>query len=165
MAFLILLALILVPLIEIGVFIEVGGAIGLWPTLALIVVTALLGTWQLQAQGLATLNRAREQMDRGAMPARELFDGACLLIAGALLLVPGFVTDVLGGLLFVPPVRDALRRWIGGRLAASAETRIFVDGQEVHRRGPDGEVIDGEYRDITDREDSGDDEPPRSLPR
>ena len=110
MAFLILLALILVPLIEIGVFIEVGGAIGLWPTLALIVVTALLGTWQLQAQGLTTLNRAREQMDRGAMPARELFDGACLLIAGALLLVPGFVTDVLGALLFVPPVRDALRR-------------------------------------------------------
>ena len=50
-------------------------------------------------------------------------------------------------------------------MAASAETRIFVDGQEVHRRGPDGEVIDGEYRDVTDNQDAGDDEPPRRLPR
>ena len=109
-------AFILVPLIEIAVFIQVGGWIGLWPTLALIVLTAVLGTWQLRAQGIATLARARSQMERGVMPARELFDGLCLLVAGALLLTPGFVTDAVGGLLFVPPLRDFLRRMIGRHL-------------------------------------------------
>lgn len=161
MAILILLALICVPLLEIGVFIKVGGVIGLWPTLALIVLTALLGTWQLQAQGLATLARARALLERGEMPARELFDGLCLLVAGALLLTPGFVTDSLGALLFVPAIRQALRRALGRYVAARAETHVFVDGREVPGRGT---TIDGEYRDLTDRPetpDESDRRPPR----
>ena len=161
MGLLLLAAFILVPLIEIAVFIEIGGVIGLWPTLALILLTAVLGSWQLRAQGLATLNRARSQMEQGVMPARELFDGLCLLVAGALLLTPGFVTDASGALLFVPPLRDVLRRAIGRRLAESTEPRVYRDGREVHRgRG----VIDAEYEDVSDRDDP-DDEPPRSLPR
>ena len=161
MGLLLLAAFILVPLIEIAVFIEIGGVIGLWPTLALILLTAVLGSWQLRAQGLATLNRARSQMEQGVMPARELFDGLCLLVAGALLLTPGFVTDAAGALLFVPPLRDVLRRAIGRRLAERTETRVYRDGREVHRgRG----VIDAEYEDVSDRDDP-DDEPPRSLPR
>jgi len=159
MGIFILLALILCPLIEIAVFIHVGDAIGLWPTLLLIVVTALLGTWQLRAQGLATLSRARAQMERDVMPARELFDGVCLLFAGALLLVPGFVTDVIGALLFVPALRNALRLAIGRRIAASAETRVFVDGKEVYRRRPNDGVIDGDYQDVTEQ-----DNDPRRLP-
>jgi UPF0716 protein FxsA len=164
MGILILIAFICVPLIEIAVFIEVGGAIGPWPTLALIVLTAVLGTWQLRAQGLATLSRARSQMERGKMPARELFDGLCLLVAGALLLTPGFVTDSLGALLFIPPLRDALRRAIGRYIAARAETRVFVDGREVHRQRPGGRTIDGEYDDMTDRP-GPDNDPSRRLPR
>ncbi|MDH3596737.1 MAG: FxsA family protein [Rhodospirillales bacterium] len=164
MGFLILIALICVPLIEIAVFIEVGGLVGLWPTLALIVLTAVLGTWQLRAQGLATLSRARSQMERGEMPARELFNGLCLLGAGALLLTPGFVTDSLGALLFVPPLRDALRRAIGRYIAARAETRVFVDGREVHRHHPGGRTIDGEYDDLTERP-GPDRDPSRRLPR
>lgn len=163
MFILVLLALIGVPLLEIAVFIEVGGMIGLWPTLGLIVLTALLGTWQLRAQGLATLARARASMDRGEVPARELFDGLCLLVAGALLLTPGFVTDAFGGLLFIPGLRNSLRRALGRHLAAKAETRVFVDGREVHGRGgPDG-TIDGEYRDLTDKPAPDDDD--RRLPR
>ena len=100
------------PLIEIAVFIEVGGWIGLWPTIAIVILTAMIGTALLRAQGIATLNRARQQMDRGALPARELFDGLCLLFAGALLLTPGFVTDAVGFLLFVPPVRDSIRGFL-----------------------------------------------------
>ena len=143
------------PLIEIGVFIEVGGLIGLWPTLGLIILTAVLGTWQLRAQGLATLARARDQMEKGAMPARELFDGVCLLIAGGLLLTPGFVTDSLGGLLFVPPFRDLLRRWIGKRLAEGAEVRFHSTGGHPGGGRPGGTgggdgVIDGDFRDVTD---------------
>lgn len=151
MPLLILAAFIVVPLVEIAVFIQVGGLLGLWTTLALVVLTALLGTWQLRAQGLATLERARAQMDRGVMPARELFDGLCLLVAGALLLTPGFVTDTLGGLLFVPPLRDLLRRLIASRL-------VVRGGARVYRKD---DVIDGDYRDVTDNWDN--DEPPRRL--
>jgi UPF0716 protein FxsA len=161
---LVLLALIGVPLLEIAVFIEVGGIIGLWPTLALIVLTAVLGSWQLRAQGLATLARGRASMDRGELPARELFDGLCLLVAGVLLLTPGFVTDAVGALLFIPGFRNSLRRALGRHLAAKAETRVFVDGREIHGRGASGGTIDGEYRDLTD-EPPPDDDDNRRLPR
>src|SRR3546814_9080514 len=80
--------------------IQVGSAIGVWPTIALTVATTLAGSLLLRAQGLATLLRARAQMDKGELPAREMFEGVCLVLAGGLLTVPGFVTDTLGLLLF-----------------------------------------------------------------
>lgn len=125
MALLLLAAFILVPLIEIGLFIEVGGWIGLWPTLGLIILTAVVGTMLLRQQGLATLRRAQSQMDAGQVPAKELFDGACLLIGGFLLLTPGFFTDAVGFLLLMPPIRDLLRQRLGGRM-----TRV-----RMHRAG------------------------------
>ncbi len=149
MGILLLAAFIGVPIVEIAVFIEVGGALGLWPTLGLVVLTAVLGTWQLRAQGLATLMRAREQVERGALPTRELFDGACLLVAGALLLTPGFVTDAAGFLLFFPPVRDILLGLLARHVQTRMQTRVFVDGEDVSTGGPNGPVIDGEYRDVT----------------
>ena len=175
MGLLLLAAFIGVPLIEIAVFIEVGGRIGLGWTLLLIVITAVLGAWQLRLQGLATLNRARAQLDQGVLPARELFDGLCLLFAGALLLTPGFVTDTVGFLLFLPPVRDFLRRQASDRMArqgpdGSARTRVWVNGEEVspgnRPRGGQGGIIDGDYRDVTN-EDDDDDRPggPGRLPR
>jgi len=175
MAILLLALFIGVPLIEIAVFIEVGERIGVLSTVLGTVLTAMSGVWLLRAQGLATLTRARAQMDRGVMPAHELFDGLCLLTAGALLLVPGFVTDAIGLLLFVPPFRDLLRRLLSQRMAASGETRIYVDGHPLggqspgtHRRpkrGSDGAVIEGEYEDITDGdpEDSTQTKGPRQL--
>ncbi len=150
MGILLLAAFIGVPIVEIAVFIEVGAVLGLWPTLGLVVLTAVLGTWQLRAQGLATLMRAREQVERGALPTRELFDGACLLVAGALLLTPGFVTDGAGFLLFFPPVRDILLGFLARHIQTRMQTRVFVDGEEVSTGGPDGPVIDGEYRDVTE---------------
>jgi UPF0716 protein FxsA len=165
MAILLLAAFIGVPLVEIAVFVQVGGWIGLWPTLALVVLTAILGTWQLRAQGLATLLRARDQVDRGALPARELFDGACLLVAGALLLTPGFVTDAAGFLLFLPPVRDKLREFLASYVQASMETRTFVGGEEVgpggagRPGGASGPIIDGEFQDVSDAA------PPEHRPR
>jgi UPF0716 protein FxsA len=110
MPYLLLAVFIALPLLEIGVFIEVGGRIGLWWTLTIVVLTALAGTWLLRLQGLATLRRAQESLQRNELPLTEVFDGACLLLAGALLLTPGFVTDGMGLLLFLPPVRAGLRR-------------------------------------------------------
>ena len=173
MALLLLAAFIGVPLIEIAVFIQVGDQIGLGATLALVVLTAVLGTWQLRRQGLATVNRVREQLDRGVMPAQELFDGVCLLFAGALLLTPGFVTDTIGFLLFLAPFRALLRRAIGSRIAryestgqspsGAAWSRVWVNGEEVTGRGPRdrtgrsgrNEVIDGDYRDVTPEPEGG----------
>lgn len=166
MGILVLIAFIGVPLIEIGVFIQIGGFIGLWPTLGLIVLTAVLGTWQLRAQGLATLNRARQQIDQGVLPAHELFDGLCLLVAGALLLTPGFVTDATGFLLFLPPVRAALRQFLARHVMATAQTRAWVDGEEVSGRGPKGgRVIDGEFQDLTDNPRAPGGGNDRTLPR
>ena len=154
MPLLLLLAFIGVPLLEIAVFIQVGGLIGLWPTLGIVVLTAVIGTWQLRAQGLATLARGRAQLDAGQLPKRELFDGICLLFAGALLLTPGFVTDSFGFLLFVPAFRNWLREVLGRHVMAGAETRVWVQGEEVHPGRPPGgdDVIDGEFTDVTPAE-------------
>lgn len=151
---LILLALVFIgmPLLEIAVFIEVGGVIGVWPTIALTIATALAGSLLLRVQGLSTLMRARAEIDRGELPARELFEGLCLVLAGALLLVPGFVTDTLGLMLFFPPFRHLLRLLIARYIAAKAargEARIFVDGIEVTRQDRRGGIIEGEYVDVT----------------
>jgi UPF0716 protein FxsA len=179
MALILLLTLLIgVPLLEIAVFIEVGGAIGVWSTIAATVATALAGSLLLRAQGLAALGRARMQMDRGELPAREMFEGVCLVLAGALLLVPGFVTDAVGLLLFIPPVRELLRLLAARHIAAKTargEARIFVDGVEVGRDGRPGgpgraggrrgTVIDGDYKDVSDEDDDRDEPPQRSIGR
>ena len=90
MGFFILLLFIAVPIVEISVFIQVGDVIGLWPTIAIVILTALMGTAMLRQQGLSTLMRAQSAMNEGRLPATELFDGLCLVIAGAFLLTPGF---------------------------------------------------------------------------
>ena len=161
MPLLILAAFIGVPLLEIAVFIQVGGFLGLWPTLAIVILTAVIGTALLRIQGLATLARAQAQMNQGALPARELFDGACLLIAGVLLLTPGFVTDGFGFLLFLPAARDFLRGMLSRHMAGRMESHIYVDGQEVRPdrkpRPGRGPVIEGEFDEIdeTESEDAG----------
>ena len=91
-----LIAFIAVPLIEIALFIQVGGAIGLWPTLALVVLTALLGTWLLRLQGTMALAELRRSFSEVEDPSEPLAHGAMILFAGALLLTPGFFTDVVG---------------------------------------------------------------------
>ena len=104
------------PLAEIAVLIRVGGWLGLVPTLALIILTAVVGTWVLRRQGFAVLTRAQRQLEQGVMPVAEVFEGLCLLVAGALLLTPGFITDARGALLLLPPVRALLYRQVGHHL-------------------------------------------------
>ena len=167
MGLLLFAAFIAVPLIEIALFIEIGGWIGLWPTLAIVIVTAILGSWALRLQGLSTLARARQQVDRGVLPTRELFDGACLLFAGALLLTPGFFTDTVGALLFIQPVRDLLRTTVGRYVAERAEVHVRSAGGPGGPRGPGrgpaghpgggpggGPTIDGDYVDLDAEEEA-----------
>lgn len=163
MGLIILAAFIAVPLIEIGLFVQVGGAIGLWPTLAVVVLTAVAGTALLRHQGLGTLGRLQASMDRGEMPLEPVFDGFCLLAAGALLLTPGFFTDAVGFALFVPAVRRLLRGFFASRVQVHTQhAHMHGDfpgtrsGENPFRSGPDGDVIDGDFEDVTDHPGSGD---------
>ncbi len=149
-----------VPLLEIAVFVAVGGQIGLWPTLGAVVATALAGSVLLRVQGLSTLYRARDHMERGELPVRELFDGVCLVFAGALLLTPGFVTDGAGLLLFLPPFRAAVRRGLGSLFAARGSLHTFHShgpGGGPDGAPPGGRTIDGDFTVV----DEDGDDPPR----
>ena len=100
--------LLIVPILEIGVFIILGGQIGVINTLLGIVLTAVIGTVLLRRQGFALIGQAQKQMDQGNIPGKELAHGVMLLAAGLLLLTPGFVTDTFGFLLLVPTIRDGI---------------------------------------------------------
>ncbi|TFF17794.1 membrane protein FxsA [Jiella endophytica] len=112
--------LLVIPVMEIAVFIVVGNLIGLWPTLGLVVLTAVIGSFLLKSQGLGTLARIQGEVNAGRVPARELVDGVMIVAAGILLLTPGLVTDTIGFLLFVPGVRSAIRQAISKRVVVMA---------------------------------------------
>lgn len=163
MAFLIFLMFLAVPIIEIAVFIQVGDQIGLWNTIGIVILTAVLGTWMLRREGISILFRIRENLEANRMPVQEMFDGVCLVVAGALLLTPGFVTDAIGFLLFVPPVRHFLAGAIAARVLANAEVHYTHTHTHTHHSSgparPDGRgpIIDGDFTDVTPGEDRPDD--------
>jgi len=155
------LAFVIVPIIEIGLFVTVGGAIGLLPTLAIVVITAVLGTQLMRHQGMMTLNRLQTAMAEGKNPADPMAQGAMILVAGILLLTPGFFTDAIGFLLLLPPVRVALIKWVSARVIARGT--VFTTRSGAPRPSPhgQGDVIDADYT-IIDGED--DDTPGESKP-
>lgn len=144
MGWIILVSVIALPVVEIAFFIKVADLIGLIAAIAAAILAGLIGMALLRGQGLATLNRARANLDRGEMPVDEAFDGLCLLIAGALLLLPGFLTDILAALILLPPVRALLRRWLAARV------------KTMEKRGQ-MRVIEADYTIVRD------DEPPDRL--
>ncbi len=107
-----LILFLLVPLVEIYFLIQVGRVIGAGWTVFFVVFTAVLGAALLRVQGLSTLARVQSSLEQGRLPAVELLEGMMLLVAGALLLTPGFVTDGFGFLLLVPPLRRAAATWL-----------------------------------------------------
>ena len=159
MAVFLLFLLIGIPLAEIGVFIKVGGWLGLWPTLAIVVATAIAGTALLRVQGIAMFQRAQAGLARGQLPVDEVMHGFFLVIAGALLLTPGFLTDGAGFLLFVPAVRAALGRAVRRYAARRAEVHVYrTDGGFSGGGGP---IIEGTLDDTgKDREEDAERTPP-----
>lgn len=110
---LVLVLLIGVPVLELWVFVQVAGAVGFWWALLLALTIFLGGVWMVKRQGIATGRHLRARLARGEQPGKELADSGLLLVAGLLLLFPGFVTGVLGLLLLLPPVRALLRPLMG----------------------------------------------------
>lgn len=143
MRILLLLVFIGVPLAEIAVFIKVGEIIGIAATIALVVLTAIVGVALLRQQGLAVLARAQAALDAGELPVDSVIDGVCLLLAGAFLLTPGLLTDVAGFLLLIPAFRRGLARWVLTKIRESDRFEVHVSG--THRPGNGGSVIDGDY--------------------
>src|SRR5918994_2963563 len=123
MPLLLVVLFIVVPIAELAILIQIGQAIGVWWTIALLVVDAVLGSLLARSQGRATWRRFNEALRSGRPPAREVMDGALVLFGGALLLTPGFLSDILGLLLLLPPtrafVRAVLVRRFAGRMVAS----------------------------------------------
>ena len=155
MAVILLVAFIAIPIVEIAAFIEIGGWIGLWSTIGVVIVTAVAGSALLRLQGLAVLRRFRESMVRTEIPLAEAFDGLCLLVAGAFLLTPGFFTDLAGFALMIPPFRRWVARGVLSGLVkhghvvppAAASGGPIRSGDPGGRDGA-GPVIDGEFEEI-----------------
>ncbi|WP_066315434.1 FxsA family protein [Bacillus sp. FJAT-29814] len=97
--------IVVVPAAEIGILLLSGKTIGFWPTLSLIILTGVLGTYLAKREGLQTIRRVQEQMAMGQIPGQALLDGICILVGGTLLLAPGFITDITGFLMLFPPTR------------------------------------------------------------
>ena len=158
MGLILLILMIGVPIIEIAVFIEVGGWLGLMPTLAVVILTAVIGTGLLRHQGFSTLARAQEHLALGRFPMAEVFDGLCLLLAGALLLTPGFVTDAFGFLLFVPAFRAGFRGLVARYLQSSGRIHMqSADFGQKPRPNRDPSVIEGEFEELGETGDAASD--------
>ncbi|SLN69323.1 phage T7 F exclusion suppressor FxsA [Falsiruegeria litorea R37] len=153
------LAFLLVPIIEIALFIQVGGLIGLWPTLAIVVLTAVLGTWLVRTQGRMAMGQLQQAFSTLDDPTEPLAHGAMILFSGALLLTPGFFTDAVGFALLVPGVRVAVFRYLRSKVTVSSfqmggDPRFqnmhsgFDPRQGTRHPGGPGDIIDGEYEEV-----------------
>jgi UPF0716 protein FxsA len=136
-----------VPILEIALFIQVGGAIGIWATLAIVVLTALAGTTLMRIQGMQALSKLQRSIEQGGNPVGPIAHGALILVAGVLLLTPGFFTDAVGLALLIPPVRDFLIRYGASKVTVQAAT--FVNARRSNGP-PAADAIDAEYEIIDD---------------
>ena len=152
-----LIAFIAVPVIEIGLFIQVGGIIGLWPTLLIVILTAIAGTYLVRSQGRLALGQLQQSFGEMRDPTEPLVHGAMILFSGALLLTPGFFTDFIGFALLIPAVRTAVYKRVREKVNVQS-FQMGPDGQPNPRaQRPDG-VIDGEFEEVDP------DNPPHSGP-
>jgi UPF0716 protein FxsA len=139
---------VIVPIVELVVFLQVAQWIGGWEALLLLLVVSLLGVWLVKAQGVAVYRQGRAELEARRVPGRSIVDGALIVVAGGLLIIPGFVTAILGLLLLIPPTRIAVREFLVRRwsrrvtvrrvqMATARPTVIRVDSVVVDRSDPE----------------------------
>ena len=143
-----LVAFIAVPMIEIALFIQVGGFIGIWWTLLIVLLTAITGSYLVRNQGLRELGNLQKSFSDLKDPTEPLANGAMILFAGALLLTPGFFTDIVGLALLIPGVRRAAFVWARSRIKVK-NFEMGPSPQSNPHPPQDGPVIDGEFEDVT----------------
>jgi len=137
---LLFLVVLIVPFAEIYLLLQVGGIIGALPTIFLVVLTALLGAFLLKQQGLATFQRFQLSLAQGEVPAYEIIEGPIILLGGLLLLTPGFITDILGFICLVPPLRRKIAQYL-------IEHHLIqtVAGGFQRNKASDNNVLEGEF--------------------
>jgi UPF0716 protein FxsA len=131
---------ILIPIAELYVILKVGDLIGIVPTLALLVADSLLGSWLMRSQGRTVWRRFQETMQAGRIPHREVFDGVLVIFGGAFLITPGFLTDIVGVLLLLPPTRSIFRRWLIRRSGRFLGISVAGRRSRVNGTGEDFDV-------------------------
>ncbi|ASK54295.1 membrane protein FxsA [Vibrio tarriae] len=140
---------ITVPVIEIALFIQVGGVLGVWPTIALVLLTAIVGASLVRSQGLQTLLTVQQRLAQGQLPAQQILEGVMLAVAGVLLLTPGFFTDILGMLVLLPAPRAYLAKQLMSRVVVGnihASGAGFEQPNPFHdRANPNGTTYEGEF--------------------
>ena len=146
-----------VPLIEIALFIQVGGALGLFPTLAIVIVTAVLGTYLVRGQGAQALGQLQSSFNEMRDPSEPLAHGAMILFSGALLLTPGFFTDAVGFAFLVPGIRLAVMKYVRSRMSVTG-----FQTHQTHTTAQSG-TIDGTFTEIDPDHDPN--EPPSGWTR
>ncbi len=155
------LLFVIIPIIEIAVLMNVGAWLGVGPTIAIVIITAWLGAKNVRQQGLATMNSVQTKMAQGQMPSDEIVAGLMLLIAGVLLVTPGFVTDIFGLSLLIPQVRQAIVKTVQVQLVASQQRGSsfnfhttyqqqdvetpFEDNLSKDKSLHQGQTLDGEF--------------------
>ncbi|WP_025897380.1 FxsA family protein [Sneathiella glossodoripedis] len=143
--------LIAIPVVEIFVFIEIGGEIGALNTIALTFLTAAAGMLLLRIQGISILTQAQERLQAGLSPVREVLSGILLALAGLFLLVPGFVTDAIGFLLFLPPLRNLIADSLASHSRFTRSERQYRGNKDHQYRSET--IIEGDYTVVTDPDD------------
>jgi UPF0716 protein FxsA len=144
MPLLLVILFIVVPIAELAVIIQVGQAIGIWWTIGVLIADSVLGAWLMRSQGRAAWRRFAGAVESARVPAREVADGVLVIFGGALLLTPGFITDIFGVLFLLPPTRALIRRLF----LREAMRRITVSMSGAVRRGPGPGDVDGTAVDV-----------------
>lgn len=143
------LIFVLVPVIEISLFISVGDYLGLWPTIAMVFLTAFLGASLVRSQGLQTLLSVQSRLKQGELPAQQILEGVLLAVAGVLLFIPGFLTDTLGMIVLLPVPRCALAKYLMTKMVVKASAGFgshqFRQDGFGHNQDNDGHTFEGEY--------------------
>jgi UPF0716 protein FxsA len=134
------LVVLIIPFAEIYLLIQVGSIIGAFPTILLVVFTAVLGAWLLRQQGFATFQRFQESLAQGVIPAYEMVEGPIILVGGALLLTPGFITDIIGFACLIPQLRRKIAQFVIENYLVKAQSY----GQQAN--AAENNVLEGEFR-------------------
>lgn len=142
------IAFVAIPLIEVWLLVTVGGWLGLWPTLALLVVSAVVGAWLMRREGIRAWQALSDAFGTGRLPTGRLADAALVLVGGILLMLPGFFTDLIGLVMILPVTRPLVRRLIASVLARNVvvvtSDPMVIKGESVDVATPDTVVIRGQ---------------------
>ena len=148
MSFMLLFFFIGIPILEVSIFISIGTVIGLGPALTIVIATAIIGAALVKKQGLKTLFSAQKNLGNNQLPIQEFFDGLFLIVAGLFLITPGFVTDGIGLLLFLPQIKMLLKNVISNMLVARTSKGVYTNINNTEPKKPTDPTIEGEFETV-----------------